>query len=425
TPVRLLSCHSGNDNGWAQYVADRIDAPVLAPTKPVGAPRTPDSPVQVAPDGEWRTFPLPADPAPQVEGDSAAPPARDPDDLHNDADWRYGLDVMGEDGPRLEPSSFLQPDPELPAMVVPPPPSTDSHLLGVLDQASTTRENGLITHVGGEPIADFVRRLGLERQADFVQAAKDKVLSKKAQGAVVSVGIDRATGRVYEAANGRVGDVILDADVHPTLRQRLNEMRAGTYTRGDDPETFNQPHPDEPLAHAEVKTTNQILHDRARLRETPEWGHLRDDADALPDIINSPMFVKGVRIFAPCCANCTNLLSGTESATGYQNGYPPGDFTPFDHVRRNADGVIESLVGLDILTPQPDPAITGPPDAGATPRQEMDASTAEHRRLTDEAERIRAEFADRLARLAGTTPDVDANSDSLVRQADSLLAEAN
>ncbi len=402
TPVRLLSCYSGSDNGWASYIADRIGASVLAPTKPVGAPRTPDSLAQVAPDCEWRTFPLPEETTPQVDGDAAAPPPRDPVDVDNDADWRYGLDVMGEDGPRLEPSSFLQPDPELPAMTVPPPPTTDSHLLGVLDPAHTTRENGLITHVGGEPIADFARRLGLERQADFVQAAKDKVLSKKAQGAVVSVGIDRATGRVYEAANGRVGDVILDADVHPTLAQRLSEMRAGTYTRGDDPETFNQPHPDEPLAHAEVKTTNQMLHDRARLKETPEWSHLRDDADALADIINSPMFVKGVRIFAPCCANCTMLLAGAESATGYQNRYPPGDFTAFDHVRRNADGVIESLVGLDILTPQPDPAITGPPDAAATPRQEMDGSTAEHRRITDESRDRADDTRDR-----GSDDDID------------------
>ncbi|MFC9661354.1 hypothetical protein ACFVJ5_14060 [Nocardia sp. NPDC127606] len=423
TPVRLVSCHSGNDNGWAQYIADRIGAPVLAPTKPVGAPRNPDSPARVAPGGVWRSFPAPGELAPGVDGESAAPPPRDPVDLDNDADWRHGLDTMGDDGPRVEPTSFLRPDPDLPTMDVPPPPSTDSHLLGVLDPAHTTRENGLITHVDGEPVADFVRRLGLERQADFVQAAKDKVLSKKAQGAVVSVGIDRATGRVYEAANGRVGDVIADVDVHPTLNQRLNEMRAGSYTRGDDPETFTQPHPDEPLAHAEVKTTNQILHDRARLKQTPEWSHLRDDVDALPDIINSPMFVKGVRIFAPCCANCTNLLAGTESATGYQNSYPPGDFTPFDHVRRNADGVIESLVGLDVLTPQPDPAITGPPDAAATPRQEMDGSTAEHRRLTEELDSTGAEFADRFARLGG--PDSETIADSIAQQADTTLAEAN
>ncbi|WP_194825895.1 YwqJ-related putative deaminase [Nocardia sp. XZ_19_231] len=425
TPVRLVSCHSGNDNGWAQYIADRIDAPVLAPTKPVGAPRSPDSPVRLAPGGEWRVFPDPDAVAPQVDGDSAAPPARDPVDLNNDADWRHGLDVMGEDGPRVEPTSFLRPDPDLPTMAVPPPPSTDSHLLGVLDPAHTTRENGLITHVDGEPIADFVRRLGLERQADFVQAAKDKVLSKKAQGAVMSVGIDRATGRVYEAANGRVGDVIADADVHPTVAERFNEMRAGTYTRGDDPETFDRPHPDEPLAHAEVKTTNQILHDRARLKQTPEWSHLRDDADALPDIINSPMFVKGVRIFAPCCANCTMLLDGAQSTTGYQHGYPPSDFTPFDHVRRNPDGVIESLVGLDILTPQPDPATIATPEGDATSHPETDGSMAEHRRLTDELERTRAAFADRFARIVGDGPDAESIADSLVRQADTALAEMN
>lgn len=58
-PVRLLACHSGNDVGWAQHIADRLGVPVLAPLDAVGVPRRPDSPAVVRgyPPGEgWQWF---------------------------------------------------------------------------------------------------------------------------------------------------------------------------------------------------------------------------------------------------------------------------------------------------------------------------------------------------------------------------------
>ncbi|KOX19208.1 hypothetical protein ADK67_34245 [Saccharothrix sp. NRRL B-16348] len=58
-PIRLLACHSGNDVGWAQHVADRLGVPVMAPVDAVGVARRPDSIPRVrgheAGEG-WRWF---------------------------------------------------------------------------------------------------------------------------------------------------------------------------------------------------------------------------------------------------------------------------------------------------------------------------------------------------------------------------------
>ncbi|WP_123743020.1 hypothetical protein [Saccharothrix texasensis] len=46
-PIRPLACHSGNDVGWAQHVADRLGVPVMAPVDAVGVARRPDSVARV------------------------------------------------------------------------------------------------------------------------------------------------------------------------------------------------------------------------------------------------------------------------------------------------------------------------------------------------------------------------------------------
>ncbi|MBB5912857.1 hypothetical protein BJY24_001724 [Nocardia transvalensis] len=56
TPIRLLACHSGNEVGWAQYIADRLGVPVRAPTDSVGTPRKTDSPAIIRDNGRWETF---------------------------------------------------------------------------------------------------------------------------------------------------------------------------------------------------------------------------------------------------------------------------------------------------------------------------------------------------------------------------------
>ncbi|MEU4598322.1 hypothetical protein [Nocardia sp. NPDC023988] len=56
TPVRLVSCFSGGDIGWAQQIADRLGVPVHAPTDIVGVRQRPNSPAVVHNDGSWLTF---------------------------------------------------------------------------------------------------------------------------------------------------------------------------------------------------------------------------------------------------------------------------------------------------------------------------------------------------------------------------------
>ncbi|MET9488645.1 deaminase domain-containing protein [Nocardia sp. NPDC006630] len=55
TPVRLLSCHSGNDIGWAQHIANELGVPVRAPSDLVGVRALPDSPATLHNAAEWRT----------------------------------------------------------------------------------------------------------------------------------------------------------------------------------------------------------------------------------------------------------------------------------------------------------------------------------------------------------------------------------
>ncbi|MFE3188711.1 hypothetical protein ACFXHA_06850 [Nocardia sp. NPDC059240] len=97
TPIRLLSCHSGNDIGWAQHIANELCVPVRAPSDLVGVRAVPDSPAAIHDTAEWRTFhPAEADgttPEPTVHK-----PGRTDKNLPTDngqlrADW----DILGDE----------------------------------------------------------------------------------------------------------------------------------------------------------------------------------------------------------------------------------------------------------------------------------------------------------------------------------------
>ncbi|GAB4583206.1 WXG100-like domain-containing protein [Nocardia sp. IFM 10818] len=99
TPIRLVSCYSGSDIGWAQQIANEFNTTVLAPTDIVGVRNAPDSPATVQNDTPWRTF----QPT-QQDGTTAQPvdwmPAAQPDgplpaDAETDDDW----DTLGRRGP--------------------------------------------------------------------------------------------------------------------------------------------------------------------------------------------------------------------------------------------------------------------------------------------------------------------------------------
>ena len=202
-----------------------------------------------------------------------------------------------------------------------PGPGRDPQRLGRLDESQVARDdNGLITHVNGQSVKDYANDLGAERRGLYQAAKADGSLSGKAQGNCIAVGIDRRTGTVYEGINGRARDVIPGGEVHPTVRQNLDTLRAnGPYSWGDGPPSHEFPHPDDPLGHAEVKATNQAMWDRTHQG-------LPDDANALGEIVQSPQFqfIRGGTP-APFCANCNGTLAGVQSATGRFTSFPPTD----------------------------------------------------------------------------------------------------
>ncbi|MFC9993660.1 ADP-ribosyltransferase [Nocardia sp. NPDC127526] len=102
TPIRLISCHSGSDIGWAQQIADAFNTAVLAPTDIVGVRNAPNSEATVNNDTPWRIFqptqkdgttPQPATWMPDVQPDGPLPT-----DARNQDDWDTLGKTRGPDG---------------------------------------------------------------------------------------------------------------------------------------------------------------------------------------------------------------------------------------------------------------------------------------------------------------------------------------
>lgn len=121
TPVRLLSCFSGNDMGWAQHVADRLGVPVRAPSDAVGTARKPNSPAVVRGDGEFVTFHPNSDQAHPGRENPLDPAGQLPDKQPHTSDNRRsayddppGWDFMGGDADSGTRESSLHGLPEQP-----------------------------------------------------------------------------------------------------------------------------------------------------------------------------------------------------------------------------------------------------------------------------------------------------------------------
>ncbi|GAB0104454.1 hypothetical protein JMUB6875_34280 [Nocardia sp. JMUB6875] len=100
TPIRLLSCHSGNELGWAQHIANELGVPVRAPSDLVGVRAVPDSPAVLHDTAEWRTF-HPTEP----DGTTPKPTAHKPTDHPEgrppkyEEDPRENWDILGQKKP--------------------------------------------------------------------------------------------------------------------------------------------------------------------------------------------------------------------------------------------------------------------------------------------------------------------------------------
>ncbi|NKY48145.1 scabin-related ADP-ribosyltransferase [Nocardia cerradoensis] len=126
TPVRLISCHAGNDIGWAQQLADELGAPVRAPSDTVGVRQAPDSPAVVHDGGHWVTF-HPGGIEPPPEPHHHVDVAESDGSAVTTEGRRDGWDVMASDENHLE--AAVDPSVDISDMGVDPRWRTDNEPL--------------------------------------------------------------------------------------------------------------------------------------------------------------------------------------------------------------------------------------------------------------------------------------------------------
>ncbi|GAA4023394.1 hypothetical protein GCM10022247_54670 [Allokutzneria multivorans] len=210
--------------------------------------------------------------------------------------------------------------------------------------------DGLITHVMGEHVEDYARRVSQERAVvasnpqkhwkDTNPGAKPpKELYRVGKEQVcAAIAIDLRTGLVAQGVNGRSQDVVPEGRLHPLLQQNLQDLRAyqhrvladgdGTLaaTRLGSGLYEGQAHYSQPAAHAEVKAVNELLWERqdvlkagARLPASV-LAELRFDARW-----TAPQRQAGTGDPAPACANCSAILRGVPTYSG-RCTYDPCDY---------------------------------------------------------------------------------------------------
>ncbi|MEU1900245.1 hypothetical protein ABZ512_17855 [Nocardiopsis dassonvillei] len=189
------------------------------------------------------------------------------------------------------------------------------HVLERIDEDRVTRdESGLIDTVDGQNVTDYLRELMDQRDRDTHTLLQETSLSKGdlgRAGAVQSLVLDRRTGNLVEAINGRPDDVIESSDLHPLLKAKLAELYEGgpyqLYQGGEPWKTHPTRMNDDPLRHAEIKAANELLWMR---------GGAGLDASALRDFQLDNRFTnRKNNNIAPCCPNCTSLIPEVRNPT--------------------------------------------------------------------------------------------------------------
>jgi hypothetical protein len=204
-----------------------------------------------------------------------------------------------------------------------------------LDSVTTPQDGGLINDVGGQPVDGYLHDRATARADELRAMRENGDISGREVGPVNAVGIDRRTGQVVEGVNGRPRDTIPEDQLHPVLRERLDQMRADgpypQYNKDGSPlldsngqqVTSQYPHGDNPLRHAEVKVANELLWRRGADADASALGEFQMDTQF-------PFGEAGVR-GAPYCANCNRLLEGVPSNAGrvtHGPGHPDQQFLP-------------------------------------------------------------------------------------------------
>ncbi len=157
--------------------------------------------------------------------------------------------------------------------------------------------------------ADYVSYLMKERVAQLNEAVADpnSGISKRKTKPCVSVAVDWRTGQTAEGNNNLT---IVQDDLHPLLKDRLDDFKAHHQAAGILYGDSLYPHESNPGTHAEIYAVNRLLWEREAAgvpvnAATP--GELRID--------NFFPWTKGGQP-APCCANCTGLLTGIPCNAG-------------------------------------------------------------------------------------------------------------
>lgn len=242
-------------------------------------------------------------------------------DAHTPAHDASGPDDLGAvtdhnaPGSAANPHEALSPDVHVGENGMAPPPGHGQKLLEQIDADGprVTKANGVITHVDGRPVADYLGELGRQRSTAYLEARDAATFARKQTGACVGAVMDLRTGTIIEGINGKRHVVIPLDELHPTLRPRYEQLAA------------NPVHPDldHPLGHAEVKATNELLWMRTRqgLPDGPEaLTQIRASVE-FPFLANELTGLPGRP--APFCAHCHRMLLGVESGNKRFTGYPP------------------------------------------------------------------------------------------------------
>ncbi|MFI7050960.1 hypothetical protein ACIBLB_02775 [Streptosporangium canum] len=182
--------------------------------------------------------------------------------------------------------------------------------------------DGLIERVDGSSVHDFVADMTRSRGLEYRtrrQEQTDLAFSDQKAGPVLSVLMDRKTGRLYEGVNDMI---VVPDDLHPLLRERFDRLtvwseEVGPFDHGPDYPPGASPHFSEPGTHAEVTAVSKALFDRTARGETVTTATLQE-------LYFDNRWIRVIDDLerAPCCANCTHFLYDVPNPAGYYSRYP-------------------------------------------------------------------------------------------------------
>lgn len=228
-----------------------------------------------------------------------------------------GLDLAGDalaNSRRAERLPFLRRIPRSPLE------EAGNGLPRLAESQLTRNADGLVTHVDGTDVRDFLRTTSTDRAGLTRQQLLDDGLRPREHPAY-SLTMDRRTGNLYESVN----DVNLEhLDLHdPLIRRRIDEVVAQDVPRrpfqySGSGDTGDFLHPSTPGTHAETYSTSQALDHRRGARLPVNDAVLRN-GEVVVDVQN---IQRGTPRPFGCCANCSRILSDVYSQSGRYPTFP-------------------------------------------------------------------------------------------------------